>query len=90
VGRLPLGYDVRERLLVVNEVEAKLVRRIFDDFVSMRSATLMAKAYGAEGVVTKGGKPFTKQTTLQDAATTGCTSARSSTRDRASPASTSR
>ena len=39
-----------------------LVRRIFDDFVTVRSATLMAKAYGAEGVVTKGGKPFTKQT----------------------------
>ena len=61
-GPVPLGYDVRDRLLVVNDAEAKLVRRIFDDFVSMRSATLMAKAYGAEGVVTKGGKPFTKQT----------------------------
>ncbi|MFP5400588.1 MAG: recombinase family protein, partial [Gammaproteobacteria bacterium] len=61
-GPLPLGYDVRDRLLVVNETEAKLVRRIFDDFVTVRSATLMAKAYGAEGVITKGGKPFTKQT----------------------------
>jgi DNA invertase Pin-like site-specific DNA recombinase len=59
-GPLPLGYDVRDRLLVVNETEAKLVRRIFDDFVTVRSATLMAKTYGAEGVVTKGGKPFTK------------------------------
>ena len=61
-GPLPLGYDVDNRLLVINEVEARLVRRIFDDFVTVRSATLMAKAYGAEGVVTKGGKPFTKQT----------------------------
>ena len=61
-GPLPLGYDVRDRLLVVNETEAKLVRRIFDDFVTVRSATLMAKTYGPEGVVTKGGKPFTKQT----------------------------
>jgi DNA invertase Pin-like site-specific DNA recombinase len=61
-GPVPLGYAVCDRLLVVNEAEAALVRRIFDDFVSMRSATLMAKAYGAEGVVTKGGKPFTKQT----------------------------
>ena len=59
---LPLGYDVRDRLLVINEIEAKLVRRIFDDFVTVRSATLMAKAYGAQGVVTKGGKSFTKQT----------------------------
>ena len=60
-GPLPLGYDVRGRLLVINETEAALVQRIFDDFVTMRSATLMVKAYGAEGVVTKGGKPFTKQ-----------------------------
>lgn len=61
-GPLPLGYDVRDRLLVINETEAALVRRIFHDFVTLRSATLMAKAYGAQGVVTKGGKPFTKQT----------------------------
>ena len=61
-GPLLLGYDVRDRLLVINETEAALVRRIFDDFVTMRSATLMVKAYDAEGVVTKGGKSFTKQT----------------------------
>ena len=61
-GPLPLGYDVRHRLLIVNETEAEVVRRIFDDFVTMRSATLMAKACGAEGVITKSGKPFTKQT----------------------------
>ena len=60
-GPLPLGYDVRDRLLVINEKEADLVRRIFDDFVSIRSATLMAKAYVAEGVLTKGGKCFTKR-----------------------------
>ncbi|MBP7201635.1 MAG: recombinase family protein [Propionivibrio sp.] len=61
-GPLPLGYDVANRLLVINKVEAQLVRRIFDDFITMRSATLMAKVYAAEGVRTKGGKPFTKQT----------------------------
>jgi site-specific DNA recombinase len=61
-GPLPLGYDVRDRMLVVNETEAALVRRIFADFVAMRSATLMVKAYVTEGVVTKRGKSFTKQT----------------------------
>lgn len=34
-GPLPLGYDVRDRLLVINETEATLVRRIFDDFVTV-------------------------------------------------------
>jgi DNA invertase Pin-like site-specific DNA recombinase len=61
-GPVPLGYDVRDRMLVVNETEAALVRRIFDDFVTMRSATLMVKAYAVEGLVTKGGRSFTKQT----------------------------
>ena len=61
-GPVPLGYDVRDRMLLINETEAALVRRIFDDFVTMRSATLMVKAYGTEGLLTKGGRPFTKQT----------------------------
>lgn len=61
-GPVPLGYDVRDRLLVINDVEADLVRRIFDDFATMRSATLMVKAYSGEGLKTKGGKSFTKQT----------------------------
>ncbi len=61
-GPVPLGYDVRDRLLVINETEAKLVVRIFADFVSMRSTTMMVKAYGTEGLLTKAGKPFTKQT----------------------------
>src|SRR5574337_1967138 len=60
-GPLALGYGVQDRMLVINETEAKLVRRIFDDFVTVRSATLMAKAYRVEGLVSKGGKPFSKQ-----------------------------
>lgn len=60
-GPLSLGYDVRNRLLIVNEVEAALVRRIFNDFVTVGSATMMARTYGTEGLANKGGKPFTKQ-----------------------------
>ena len=60
-GPLSLGYDVRNRLLVVNELEAALVSRIFNDFVTVGSATVMARIYGAEGLTNKGGKPFTKQ-----------------------------
>ena len=61
-GPLPLGYDVVERKLVVNEKEAALVRRIFDDFVNVGSTTTMAKTYAAEGLLSKVGKPLTKQT----------------------------
>ena len=60
-GPVPLGYNVSNRLLVINEAEAALVRRIFDDFIATRSATLMVRTYAAEGVVTKAKMPFSKQ-----------------------------
>lgn len=60
-GPLPLGYDVENRRLVVNEREAALVRRIFDDFATLRSATTMVRAYAAEGIRTKTGRAFCKQ-----------------------------
>jgi DNA invertase Pin-like site-specific DNA recombinase len=36
-GPLPLGYDVLNRLLVINETEAATVRRIFDGLVLERT-----------------------------------------------------
>lgn len=61
-GTLPLGYDVQNWLLVVKEAEAAIVRRIFDDFLTVRSTTAMARTYCAEDLVTKTARPFTKQT----------------------------
>ena len=60
-GPLPLGYDVENRLLVINEVEANLVKRIFKDFVRCRSTTDMVRELTADGQTTKSGRPFTKQ-----------------------------
>jgi len=60
-GPLPLGYDVENRLLVINEVEARLVRRIFTDFTRCRSTTDMVRELTADGQTTKSGLPFTKQ-----------------------------
>lgn len=69
-GVPPLGYDVRDRKLVVNPEEAELVRSIFRGFVSLRSGTLLVKALAAEGRRTKSwttqdgrqrtGRPFSK------------------------------
>jgi len=36
-GKVPLGYDVWDRKLVINEVEAATVRRVFQDFVEISS-----------------------------------------------------
>ena len=60
-GPLPLGYDVQNRLLIVNEAEAAVVRRIFADFARDRSTTYMVRNYGAEGIRTKTGRAFCKQ-----------------------------
>ncbi|WP_374681452.1 recombinase family protein [Accumulibacter sp.] len=60
-GPLPLGYDVENRLLVVNEVEARLVRRIFKDFTRCRSTTDMVRELTADGQTTKSGRPLSKQ-----------------------------
>jgi len=60
-GPLPLGYDVVSRLLVVNEAEAATVRRIFDDLVQERSATMMVRQLALDGKTTKTGRKFCKQ-----------------------------
>ena len=61
-GPLPLGYDVSNRLLVINEAEAMVVRRIFDEIVQERSTTLMARQLALAGAHTKTGRKFCKQT----------------------------
>jgi site-specific DNA recombinase len=49
---------VENRLLVVNEVEASLVRRIFKDFTRCRSTTDMVRELAADGQTTKSGRPI--------------------------------
>lgn len=59
-GNPPLGYDVRDRKLVVNANEAATVRMIFERFLTVGSATLLSKDLGAEGITSKRGKPINK------------------------------
>src|SRR6201746_1273558 len=59
-GKVPLGYDVRDRKLVVNATEAATVRRVFERFAEIGSATALTKVLRAEGVTTKAGKPINK------------------------------
>ena len=42
-GTPPLGYDVSNRQLVINEAEAKIVRGIWRRFVELRSTTELAR-----------------------------------------------
>jgi DNA invertase Pin-like site-specific DNA recombinase len=59
-GRVPLGYDVKDRKLVVNEAEAATVRMIFERLLRTGSATVLVKNLGSAGVTTKSGKPIDK------------------------------
>lgn len=59
-GYPPLGYDIKDRKLVVNEAEAEIVRRIFEQFCEIRSATHLARQFVAEGALTKTKRLFDK------------------------------
>ncbi len=61
-GKVPLGYDVRDRKLVVNEAEAATVRRVFEGFAELGSATTLARALRAEGVTSKTASRSTRAT----------------------------
>jgi DNA invertase Pin-like site-specific DNA recombinase len=55
-GHVPLGFDVVDRKLVINEAEASLVRRIYTDFVVSKSCTEISHQLEAEGIKTKAHK----------------------------------
>jgi site-specific DNA recombinase len=59
-GWAPLGYEVRDRKLVVNEDDARLVRSIFQRFLRTGSATVLARELIAENIRNKYGKLIDK------------------------------
>jgi DNA invertase Pin-like site-specific DNA recombinase len=69
-GYPPLGYDVKDRKLVVNEAEAGTVRYIFRRYQALGSVRLLKEHLDAAGVVSKrrttpdgrpyGGKPIAR------------------------------
>jgi len=52
-GTPPLGYDVGDRKLVVNEAEAELIRLVFSRFLRLGSATKLAQELRRAGHTTK-------------------------------------
>lgn len=52
-GPVPIGYDVVDRRLVVNELEAVVVRELFDLYEQHRSALTVAKLLNERGRTTK-------------------------------------
>jgi site-specific DNA recombinase len=52
-GPVPLGYDVRNRRLVVNETEAETVRQLMRRYLECGSGRLLIEQLEREGVCTK-------------------------------------
>ncbi len=69
-GPVPLGYRVENRLLVIEEAEAKTVRWIMERYLSLRSVPQLILTLTDAGIITKvqnmrdgsvrGGIPFTR------------------------------
>ena len=59
-GFVPLGYDVRDRKLIINKTEAASVRTIFERFASIGSMTKLIPTLAKEGIKAKSGKPADK------------------------------
>jgi DNA invertase Pin-like site-specific DNA recombinase len=59
-GWAPLGYDIKDRKLVVNETESAVVRRIFERFAKGGSVTTIARELTAECSVNKYGQKLDK------------------------------
>ena len=60
LGSLALGYEVRDRKLVIHEAEAATVRMIFECFLKVGSATTLARSLSAQGVRSRRGKLIDK------------------------------
>lgn len=52
-GTLPLGYDVKDRALVINGGEAETVRRIYSRFLVLKSIPALASELARDGVKSK-------------------------------------
>jgi len=59
-GFVPMGYDVIDRKLAVNEAEAATVLGIFERFVELGSATTLTRELVAARTLNKRGKPIDK------------------------------
>jgi DNA invertase Pin-like site-specific DNA recombinase len=59
-GVVPLGYEVRDRKIYINEPEAAIVRMIFERFLALGSATAVARSLAADDIRSRRGNPIDK------------------------------
>ncbi|BET31379.1 MULTISPECIES: recombinase family protein [Wolbachia] len=52
-GNVPLGYDVKDKELIINEKEAKVIKHIFERYMELKSMAELARELNREGYRTK-------------------------------------
>ena len=61
-GPVPYGYYVSDRKLLVHADEAALVQRLYQEFLKVRSVSMLIEGMNRDGIKTRAGKPFAPQT----------------------------
>lgn len=59
-GTVPLGYDIQNKQLIINQYEAKTVRFIFDTYIKVQCVKTVKEALDQKGVRGKQGKLFSR------------------------------
>ncbi|XGA08607.1 MAG: recombinase family protein [Wolbachia endosymbiont of Xenopsylla cheopis] len=57
-GKAPIGYNVEDRKLIINQEETEVVRYIFNRFIGLKSAAAVARELNNQGYKTKAERPF--------------------------------
>ncbi len=64
-GTVPLGYDVKDKELIINEKEAKVVKYIFARYMELKSMAELARELNSQGYRTKGKSDIFKKATVR-------------------------
>ncbi len=64
-GAVPLGYNVKDRKLIVNAAEAETVRTIFTLYARSSSTAEVIRELDARAILTKTGSPYDKTSLLK-------------------------
>jgi len=59
-GTVPLGYDIQDKQLIINDKEAKLVRLIFDTYIEVKCVCALKERLERLGHYSKQNKPFSR------------------------------
>jgi DNA invertase Pin-like site-specific DNA recombinase len=59
-GTIPLGYDIKDKQLMVNQDEAKTVQLIFETYIKVRCVRKIKATLHQQGVRSKQGKAFSR------------------------------